>query len=112
MNIILAIKISSHKTSYLLSNSRPLSIIHMISPSYDSLFRIYHSILDGHLLNFNPEVKELASQVTVMTLELYRWVCLGMFHNLKKNFSNNNKFANNKIDKDNTLINIFINYYV
>lgn len=50
------------------------SVFNMTFPADESLFRIYNSILAGHLLPFSAEIQELCSKLTSMTMELYRFV--------------------------------------
>ncbi|XP_025092040.1 dynein heavy chain 10, axonemal-like isoform X1 [Pomacea canaliculata] len=47
------------------------SVFNMTFPADESLFRIYNSILAGHLLPFSAEIQELCSKLTSMTMELY-----------------------------------------
>ena len=48
------------------------SVFNVTFPSQESLTKIYHSILNGHLEPFKKEVKDLASKITASTLELYQ----------------------------------------
>lgn len=48
------------------------SVFNMTFPDDESLFKIYNSILTGHLTPFPAEVQSLASTITKMTMELYR----------------------------------------
>ena len=48
------------------------SVFNMTFPDDESLFKIYNSILTGHLTPFPPDVQSLASTITKMTMELYR----------------------------------------
>ena len=50
------------------------SVFNMTFPDEQSLFKIYNSILTGHLTPFPTEVQSLASTITKMTMQLYRWV--------------------------------------
>ncbi|XP_076453104.1 dynein axonemal heavy chain 10-like [Babylonia areolata] len=47
------------------------SVFNMTFPDDESLFKIYNSILTGHLTPFPNEVQNLASTITKMTMELY-----------------------------------------
>ena len=47
------------------------SVFNMTFPDELSLFKIYYSILYGHLLPFNQEVQDMATQITDMTMGLY-----------------------------------------
>ncbi|CAF3538826.1 unnamed protein product [Rotaria sordida] len=47
------------------------NVFNITFPSEESLFLIYHSILEGHLQTFNKEVQEVAPILTRMTMELY-----------------------------------------
>lgn len=47
------------------------SVFNVTFPSQESLTKIYHSILNGHLEPFKKEVRELASKITASTLEFY-----------------------------------------
>ncbi|XP_076452214.1 dynein axonemal heavy chain 10-like [Babylonia areolata] len=48
------------------------SVFNMTFPAEQSLFKIYHSILAGHLAGFKDEVRLTASNITNMTMELYK----------------------------------------
>ncbi len=48
------------------------SVFNMTFPSDETLFLIYHSILEGHLAAFSEDVQQLASPITKMTMTLYR----------------------------------------
>ena len=47
------------------------SVFNVTFPSQESLTKIYHSILNGHLEPFKKEVRDLASKITASTLEFY-----------------------------------------
>ncbi|XP_035829687.1 dynein heavy chain 10, axonemal isoform X2 [Aplysia californica] len=47
------------------------SVFNMTFPDNESLFKIYNSILEGHLQPFVKELQELSSTITNMTMELY-----------------------------------------
>eukprot|EP00163_Fabomonas_tropica_P031148 TRINITY_DN730_c1_g1_i6.p1 TRINITY_DN730_c1_g1~~TRINITY_DN730_c1_g1_i6.p1 ORF type:complete len:4200 (+),score=1431.71 TRINITY_DN730_c1_g1_i6:1002-12602(+) len=47
------------------------NMFNISSPSQDSLYRIYDSILEAHLDSFSGEVKNAGSVITKITLELY-----------------------------------------
>lgn len=48
------------------------SAFNVTFPSEEALFRIYHSILEGHLRPFSKSVQELCKPVTEATMELYK----------------------------------------
>ena len=53
------------------------SVFNMTFPDAESLFKIYNSILQGHLQPFPKELQDLSSTITNMTMDLYRWVHSG-----------------------------------
>ena len=48
------------------------SVFNMTFPEAESLFKIYNSILQGHLQPFVKELQDLSSTITNMTMDLYR----------------------------------------
>ena len=50
------------------------NVFNITFPSEESLFLIYHSILEGHLQPFSKEVQDVAPVLTRMTMELYQYV--------------------------------------
>lgn len=48
------------------------AVFNMTFPEEESLFLIYNSILEGHTANFSPEIKAIVSDITKMTMELYK----------------------------------------
>ena len=48
------------------------STFNMTFPDRDSLFKIYNSILEGHLSPFVTELRDLSSTITNSTMELYK----------------------------------------
>jgi dynein heavy chain len=48
------------------------AVFNMTFPDEESLFKIYNSILTGHLSPFPAEVQALTSTITKMTMELYK----------------------------------------
>lgn len=48
------------------------SVFNMTFPDNESLFKIYSSILEGHLQPFPRELQDLVTTLTNMTMELYR----------------------------------------
>ena len=48
------------------------SVFHVTFPSEESLFRIYYSILEGHLRPFPKAVQQLCKPLTEATMELYK----------------------------------------
>uniref|UniRef100_A0A2C9JWZ0 AAA+ ATPase domain-containing protein n=1 Tax=Biomphalaria glabrata TaxID=6526 RepID=A0A2C9JWZ0_BIOGL len=47
------------------------SVFNMTFPDVESLFKIYNSILEGHLQAFSAELQALSSKITNMTMDLY-----------------------------------------
>lgn len=47
------------------------SVFNMTFPSNSTLYRIYSSILAGHVTNFTDAVKNMVRPVTRMTMTLY-----------------------------------------
>ena len=47
------------------------SVFNMTFPDEQSLFKIYNSILEGHLTPFPTEIQKMASTITEMTMHLY-----------------------------------------
>ncbi|XP_059165934.1 dynein axonemal heavy chain 10-like isoform X2 [Physella acuta] len=50
------------------------SVFNMTFPDLESLFKIYNSILEGHLSGFSAELQALSSKITNMTMELYNHI--------------------------------------
>jgi len=48
------------------------TVFNMTFPAEESLYRIYNSILAGHVQPFVKEIRDLVPQITKMTMELYR----------------------------------------
>ncbi|PVD32839.1 hypothetical protein C0Q70_08286 [Pomacea canaliculata] len=50
------------------------SVFNMTFPDNESLFKIYNSIICGHLNPFPSEIQSLASTITKMTMDLYNMI--------------------------------------
>lgn len=48
------------------------SVFNMTFPDNESLFKIYNSIICGHLNPFPSEIQSLAPTITKMTMDLYK----------------------------------------
>ena len=48
------------------------TVFNMTFPNEESLFLIYNSILAGHTANFCAEIQAIVSDITKMTMELYK----------------------------------------
>ena len=55
------------------------SIFTLTFPEMKSLFHIYNSMLSGHFASFKEDIRDAASTITNMTLEMYKWVTSFVF---------------------------------
>ena len=62
-------------------NPRFLSLFNVLQlnfPSQENILKIYNSIILKYLQDFSPSVKDLATKLTITTIEFYRLVQLNL----------------------------------